>query len=215
MKRETRGRSRGADALKRSEGHRGTKDHRQRRGRRRTSAGGHVEAQPVAAGDVRDAELLDDPGGDGALAGGRRAQYDGPEGRRGAGGGATRGDRHHGWPAGGLRGGGSTRFPGDGERPSAAAISHRPRRTLPSIPTTGRPARGLWCRARAAIRPRPNRRRTPATRRDATATRRFVTPRHVASRRPRRPEDEDGEELNWPRRASLFAARGKRGEVSD
>lgn len=59
----------------------------------RTGAGGHMEAQPVSAGNVSDAELLDDPGGHGALAGGRRAQYYGPEGR--GGGGTTRGDRYH------------------------------------------------------------------------------------------------------------------------
>jgi len=50
-----------------------------------------VETQPVAAGDVREAELLDDPRGHGALAGCRRAEYHGPEDR----GGATRGDRDH------------------------------------------------------------------------------------------------------------------------
>jgi len=52
-----------------------------------------VEAQPVAAGDVHDVELPDDPGGDGALARSGCAQYYGPEGR--GSGGATRGDRHH------------------------------------------------------------------------------------------------------------------------
>lgn len=57
----------------------------------RTGAGGHVETQSIAAGDVRDAKLLDNPRGHGALAGCRRAEYHGPEDR----GGATRGDRHH------------------------------------------------------------------------------------------------------------------------
>jgi len=58
-----------------------------------------VEAQLVAAGDVRDVELLDDSGGDGALAGRRRAQDDGPEGPEGRrSGGVTRGDRYHGRP---------------------------------------------------------------------------------------------------------------------
>lgn len=52
-----------------------------------------MEAQQVATGDVRDFELLDDPGGDGALARGGCAQYYGPEGR--GSGGATRGDRYH------------------------------------------------------------------------------------------------------------------------
>lgn len=50
-----------------------------------------METQPVAAGDVREAELLDDPRGYGAFAGRRRAEYHGPEDR----GGATRGDRYH------------------------------------------------------------------------------------------------------------------------
>lgn len=93
-----------------------------------------MEAQPVAAGDVRDAELLDDPGGDGALAGRRRTQDDGPEGRRG---GATRGDRYHRRPA--VCEAGESLGPTAATTTTvrvAAAISHRPRRTLSSIPTT-------------------------------------------------------------------------------
>lgn len=142
----------------------GAKD--RRRQRRRTSAGGHVEAQPVAAGDVRDAELLDDPGGDGALAGRRGAQYDGPEGRRG-GGGATRGERYHGKAA---------VYEADDFLRSAATATMT---TSVRVPRRSRIARvGLYprslllsprilIRARAAIRPRLIVAALPATRRDA------------------------------------------------
>lgn len=57
----------------------------------RTGTVGHVETQSVATGNMREAELLNDSHGHGALAGCRRAEYYSPEDR----GGAKRGDRHH------------------------------------------------------------------------------------------------------------------------
>lgn len=114
-----------------------------------------MEAQPVAAGDVHDTELLDDPGGDSALAGRRGAQYDGPEGHCGNGG-TTRGERYHGETAD---------YEADDFLRSAATATATTMTSV-RVPRRSRIARaGLYprslllsprtlIRARAAIRPR-------------------------------------------------------------
>ena len=157
------------------------KGHRwRRRRRRRTSAGRHVKTQLVAAGDVRDAELLNDSEGDGALARCRRAQDDGPEGPEGRrGGGVTRGDCHHGRPR-------STKLTScDRQRRRRQPFECRGVLAL-SAPnwfyprSLLLPSHGLWyAKSLKATAPR----QSAVTHCDVIATRRFVTLRHVAQTR--------------------------------